>query len=172
MAQVKSERKVFSPFITRIDAPKKSGFDEYYIDRDVKTVFQSTGQKDTDGHELGVSKDIIIDKKVSIKELLESQRDSVGVESYMRALALQGDSIENYATQVSDKVDDFSEFPDTLADAMTLGDKSKEAFEKLDPALKGNHTTIEGFLNSLSKESIENYIKGIVEAQIPKKEGE
>lgn len=172
MAQVKLERRVFSPFITRIDAPKKSDFDKYYIDRDVKTVFKSTGQKDADGHELGVSKDIIVDKKVDIRELLESQRDTVGVASYMKALALQGDSIDNYATQVNDKVDDYSQFPDTLAEAMTLGDKAKEAFGNLDPALKGGHTTIEGFLNSLSKDSVENYIKGVIEAQMPKKEGD
>lgn len=167
-----AEKKPLSPFKARFNAPKFSDFDKYYIDREVKVVFKSTGQKDAEGHELGIADDIVIDKKIDIQEYLDSQADSVGVESYLRALSLQGDSIENYATQVGEEVDDFSEFPDTLADAMTLGDKSREAFEKMDPALKGNHTTIEGFLNSLSKESIQAYIKGIVEASMPKKEGE
>ena len=167
------ERKVFSPFITRSDAPKKCDFDKYYIDREVKEIFKSTGQKDENGNELGVAVQKIVDKKVDIQELLDSQKDSVGVDAYIRALSLQGENINDFSTVVDDKVQDFSGMPDTLADAMMLGDNAKRAFDKMDPALKGNHTTIEGFLNSLTKENVEAYIKGVIEAQMPKKvEGE
>ena len=167
------ERKVFSPFITRIDAPKKSDFDKYYIDREVKELFKSTGQKDENGNDLGVAIQKIVDKKVDIQELLESQRDTVGVEAYIKALTLQGENINDYSTAVNENVQDFSEMPDTLADAMMLGENAKRVFANMDPALKGNHTTIEGFLNSLTKENVEAYIKGLIEAQMPKKvEGE
>ena len=53
--------------------------------------------------------------------------------------------------------------PDTLAEVLTAGDKAREVFDKMDPALKGGHTTIEGFLNSLSQESVDNYIKSRIE---------
>ena len=69
-----------------------------------------------------------------------------------------------------EKVNDYSQMPDTLADVMMAGDKAKAAFANLDPALKGSHTTIEGFLNSLSKDIIEQYIKGKVEAAFPSQE--
>lgn len=161
-----------SPFTTKINASKQVGFTKYYIDREVKEVFKSTGQKDSDGSELGVVVLKVIDHKVDIAELLESQRDTVGVDAYVKALALQGENINDFATVVNEKVNDFSEMPDTLADVMTAGDKAKAAFANMDPALKGNHTTIEGFLNSLTKESVDAYIKGRVEALIPKKEGE
>lgn len=167
-----AKSQVFSPFITRIDAPTQSDFDKYYFDIKEKDVFKKVSV-DADGEELGVIEKKFIVKKIDINEYLESQRDSVGVEAYMKALAIQGDSIENYNTVIDkDKVVDFSQMPDTLAEVLTAGDKAKEAFANMDPALKGNHTTIEGFLNSLSKDVIDAYIKGKVDAALPKQEVE
>lgn len=169
---VKSQKRSFSPFITRIDAPKKSDFDKYYYDIEYKEVYKKAGI-DADGEEYGVIETRAVVKKKDIAEYLNSQADTVGVAAYMRALAVQGDSLDNYNTVVDqDKINDFSGMPDTLADVMTAGDKAKEAFANLDPVLKGSHTTIEGFLNSLSKDTIDNYIKGKVEAAFPKKEPE
>ena len=171
--EVKSERKAKNPFVARVNCSKHGDFDKYYIDRQVITVFKSTGQKDEDGNDLGVAEQKVIDKKVDIQELLESQRDSVGVESYIKALTLQGENIDDYNTVIdSEKVNDFSEMPDSLAEVMLAGDRAKQAFANMDPALKGNHTTIEGFLNSLTKDSVDSYIKGRIEALTPKKDGE
>lgn len=170
--EVKSEFKACSPFTVRVNCSKQGNFDKYYIDREVITVFKSTGQKDEEGNDLGVAVQKVVDKKVDIQELLESQRDTVGVESYINALRLQGENIDDFNTQINDKVVDVSEMPDNLAGVMLAGDKAKAAFEAMDPALKGNHTTIEGFLNSLSQEAIDSYIKGRIEALAPKKEGE
>lgn len=161
-----------SPFITRIDAPKKSDFDKYYFDPEYKEVYKKAGI-DKDGEEFGVIETKQILHKRDISEFINAQADTVGVEAYMRALTVQGDSIDNYNTQIDlEKVSDYSDMPDTLADVMTAGDKAKEAFANLDPALKGSHTTIEGFLGSLSKETIENYIKGKIDAALPKKDEE
>lgn len=166
---VKSKKYSFSPFITRIDAPKKSDFDKYYFDIEYKDIYRKAGI-DKDGEEFGVIETKAIVKKRDIFEYINSQADTVGVAAYMRALAVQGDSLDNYTTVIDkEKVNDYSELPETLADVMTAGDKAKEAFAKLDPALKGSHTTIEGFLNSLSKDTIDAYIKGKVEAVFPTK---
>ena len=171
MVKTKLEGK--SPFKARFNASKQCNFDKFYIDRTVKTIFKSTGQKDEDGNDLGVCVEIVVDKPVDIEELLESQRDSVGIDAYIRALSLQGESINDFSTVVSDKVDDYSNLPDTLAEVMTAGDKAKRAFAEMDPALKGEHTTIEGFLNSLTKDTIDKYIAGKLEALNPvKKEGD
>ena len=162
-----------SPYTVSFNASRQTGFDKYYYDISEKEVFKGTGQKDENGDELGVIETKFIVKKIDINELLESQRDSVGVESYVRALSLQGETINDYNTVVSDKIDDFSNMPDTLAEVLTAGDKAKAAFANMDPELKGGHTTIEGFLNSLSKEVIDKYIAGKLEALNPvKKEGD
>lgn len=166
-----SKSQVFSPFITRTEAPAIGDFDKYYYDITEKEVFKETGEVDPDtGEKLGVVEKKFLVKKIDIVEHLNSQRDMVGVDNYCKALALQGDSIDNYATNIdSEKVMDFSEMPDTLADVLTAGDRAKAAFEQMDPALKGSHTTIEGFLNSLSQETLDNYIKSRVEALYPSK---
>lgn len=158
------------PFGTYKNYEGKKDFDKYYLDVTEKEVFKDSGEKDEEGNSLGVVEKKLIVKKIDIQEMLNSQADSVGVESYMRALALQGENINDYNTIVDDKVQDFSQMPETLADVMTAGDKAKAAFANLDPALKGNHTTIEGFLNDLTQEKIDGYIKGRVEALTPKQE--
>lgn len=163
-----SKLKVLSPFSTLIEAPAQTDFDKYYYDISEKEVFVESGEVDPDtGDRLGVSEKKYIAKKIDIVEFLNSQADSVGVDSYIQALALQGDSIDNYGTQVNDEVADFSKMPDTLAEVLTSADDAKRAFAEMDPALKGSHTTIEGFLNSLTQESIDAYIKSRVEALVP-----
>lgn len=170
MSEVMSKKLSFSPFITRIDAPSKSDFDKYYLDFEYKDIYRKAGV-DKDGEEYGVIETKAIVRKRDIAEYINSQADTVGVEAYMRALSVQGDCIDDFNTQVDmEKINDFSDLPDTLADVMTAGDKAKEAFANLDPALKGGHTTIEGFLGSLTKDTIDSYIKGKVDAYLPKKE--
>lgn len=172
MAENKKVAK--SPFKARFNASKQVDFDKYYYDVQEKVVFKSTGQKDDDGADLGVADTVYIAKKIDIHDFLESQRDSVGVDAYIRALSNIGENIDDYNTQVDkEKVDDYSQLPDTLAETMLLGDRAKAAFANMDPELKGGHTTIEGFLNSLTKETVEKYITGKLEALNPvKKEGE
>lgn len=171
MSEVKEVKKrSFSPFITRKELSTKGDFDQYYQDISYKEIYRKVGV-DSDGEEYGVIEVKPIVKKKSIKELLEVEAQGVGVEAYMRALTAQGESLEDYNTVVDqEKVVDYSQMPDTLAEVLTAGDRAKEAFAKLDPALKGSHTTIEGFLNSLTSESIDSYIKGKIDAILPKQE--
>lgn len=171
----KKEQLSVGPFGVRIDAPAQKDFDKYYEEVEVKTVFKKTGQLDDDGNELGVPEDKIVIKKIDIQELINSQKDSVGVEAYIKNLMAQGVDMNDMSTIVdNDKVVDYSNMPDTLAEVMTAGDKAKAAFANLDPALKGEHTTIEGFLNGLTQEKIDAYITGRIEALTAntKKEGE
>ena len=107
MAEVKKTLKV-SPFITRIDAPKKSDFDKYYIDCVYKDIYRKVGI-DADGEEYGVLEVKAVEKKRDIAEYINSQADTVGVESYMKALAIQGVSGDDFFTNVDlDKVQDFT----------------------------------------------------------------
>lgn len=159
------------PFMSRKTYEGKKDFDKYYLDVEEKIVFKDTGEVDLEtGDKLGVSESKLVIKKIDIQERLNAEAKTVGVDAYVKALALQGEDISSYATEVGDKVQDFSNMPETLAETLTMGDKAKEAFAKLDPALKGNHTTLEGFLNSLTQESIDNFIKGRVAALVPEKE--
>lgn len=175
MTETKLKSICKGPFGTYKTYEGKDDFDKYYLEVSEKEVFKDTGEKDEEGNSLGISEKKLIIKKIDIHDFLESQRDTVGVESYMRSLALQGEDFDTFHTVVNENVQDFSEMPDSLADVLTAGDKAKAAFAQLDPALKGSHTTIEGFLNGLTQETIDSYIKGRVEALTPKitvKEGE
>lgn len=157
------------PFGTYHSYEGKGDFDKYYLDVKEREVFKGTGEKDPDtGEELGVVEKKLLVRKVDINEYLESQRDSVGVESYMKALVSQGEDLAEYHTQVDEKVNDFTGMPEDLAGVMLAGDAAKKAFAEMDPALKGGHTTIEGFLNSLTRDSVDAYIKGRIEALTPK----
>lgn len=163
------------PFGVTIDAPSKKDFDKFYYEYEYKEVFKDSGIVDESGDRLGVVETKVVVKKIDIAEMLNSQVDSVGVEAYMRSLMIQGVDPNECNTVVSDDITDYSQCPDNLADTVLLGDKAKAAFESLDPALKGNHTTIEGFLNSLSKETLEAYYKSKLAAAAPEtvvKEGE
>lgn len=164
---------IHSPFTAFQSFEGKKGFDKYYIDRSVKETFVKTGV-DESGDELGVVKLKVIDKKIDIDEFLQSQADSVGVESYIRALGVQGVDINDCSTVIDEKINDFSQCPDTLADTLMLGDKAREAFSNLDPELKGNHTTLEGFLSSLDPETLKKfYDKKLGVSNTPKEnEGE
>lgn len=166
----KQVHNVCSPFLRRVELSKHKDFDQYYAEVSYKEVYRKAGI-DEAGEEFGVIEVKPIVRKKSIKDLLAEEAKSVGVEAYMRALAVQGDSIENFNTVVDqDKIVDYSQMPESLAEVMTVGDVARKAFAELDPALKGSHTTIEGFLNSLSKETIETYIKGKIDAVLLKKE--
>lgn len=173
------EKKPNSPFLIRKTYKGRDDFDKYYLDVTEKEVFKATGEVDPEtGEQLGVVEKKLVIKKRDIQEYLEAQRDTVGVNSYIRSLALQGDDISTFSTSVDEKVDDFSQFPDTLAGVLQAGDRAKALFNSLDPELKGNHTTLEGFLGSLSKETVDKYIEARVASLIPaaqveqKKEGE
>lgn len=164
------EKKVLSPFLCRKTYEGKSDFDKYYLDVTEKEVFKASGEIDPEtGEALGVSERRLLVKKQDIDEVLKVQMDSVGVDAYIKALALQGDDIDTFHTDVSNDVTDVSNMPETLAEVLSSGEAAKAAFKKLDPALKGDHTTIEGFLNSLTDEVIDNYIKGRVDALMPQK---
>lgn len=156
MSEKKVNQSELNPFLIRKDYEGKKDFDKYYINRDVKEVFRKTGV-DESGDEIGIVEYKVIDQKVDIQEFLNSQRDSVGVDAYIRSLGIQGIDINDLSTSVTDEVQDFSKMPDNLADTLLLGDAAKKAFNELDPELKGGHTTIEGFLNSLSDESLQAY---------------
>lgn len=161
------------PFLTSSEATGTGNFDKYYYEITEKEVFKESGEVDPDtGEKLGTIEKKFIAKKIDINEYLNSQRDSVGVESYVKALTLQGVDINELNTVVDDKVQDFSQMPDTLADVMLAGDRAKKVFENMDPSLKGDHTTIEGFMNSLNQEVIDKYIASRIEALTGKKKVE
>lgn len=160
----------FSPFIHRVICSKHDEFDKYYDEIQYKEVYRKAGV-DAQGEEYGtiVIKPIVTHKDIS--EFINSQADTVGVEAYMKALAIQGVSGDDFFTNVDlDKVQDFTDAPDNKFDGVLYGKKAVELFNGLDPALKGKHTTIEGFLGSLNQEIIDAYIKGKVDAAFPKKE--
>lgn len=134
-------------------------FDKYYIDRVVKQVVNITGEGEDDY----IIVDKVIETKRDIAQVINAQADDVGVDAYMRPYLQSGESIP--AVKVEEKVQDFTQMPETLADAVAIGERAKAAFKTLDPKLtKGK--SYEEFILSMTQEAFSEYIKSF----IPKKE--
>jgi len=96
-------------------------------------------------------------KEVPIREVIDAQVDSVGIEAYMRPYQLAGVDIPG--VEVSDDIQDFSQFPEDPADVIKIGDAMLDNFNKLPADLRGDAKTPEEFLASLTQEKFEAWLK-------------
>lgn len=128
----------------------QGNWDKYYIDYIVKDVVVKTG----DGEEDFSIEKKIIESKRDIRQTIQADAQNAGIVAYLKQTALTGE-IPNI--HVSDEIQDFSKMPDNLADALKVADKTKEAFNSIDPALRGNSSIVE-FLQSITPEKLKKYI--------------
>lgn len=154
--------------IQPIEIEKEVGFDKYYIDLELKEVFKKTGV-DSNGDEIGIAEIKVIESKRDIKEFINSQNDDVGIEAYLRKLAIQGIELGN--TKVNDDIIDLTHAPTDLIEAAAIGDNAKKLFNSLDPALTQGKS-YQDFMTSLSNEILKAYIdKKTAESVTAKTEG-
>lgn len=133
-------------------------FDKYYIDYEVKKVARKTG----DGEDDFVIEDKVIVHRRLISEVVNAEADQVGVEAYLRRLALSGESIPDVVT--SDEVVDYTKFPQTTAEQMKMQDNALAAFEKLPKELTQG-MTYEQFLQSDIQKLLDDYYAKVAAAK-------
>ena len=164
MQEIKTNGEItFGPLTARSYEGEKE-FDKYYIDRVVKQVVKKTGEGEDDF----ILVDKIVESKRDIRKVINSQRDDVGIEAYLRSYQLAGEEVPD--VEVGDDVQDFTRMPESLADAALLGEKSRALFASLPAELKGK-MSYEEFMASFTNEMFESFIKKL-QPQKEEKEGD
>ena len=139
-------------FGVRKDYEGQKDFDQTYKEVTIKRRVKKIGDGDED-YILEEYEEVV---ETPISEVIGAQVDSVGIEAYMRPYLMVGQELPG--VEVTDRVQDFTQFPEDPADAMKVGDAMVAAFNNLDPALRGDAGSVEEFLNGLTKEKIDAYI--------------
>lgn len=140
-------------------------FDKYYIDREIKQVVRKTGEGEDDY--IIVNK--VIETKRDIDKVIQAQAADVGIEAFMRNYEVTGESMPD--VKVGDDVQDFTDMPDSLADAVLLGEKSRKLFDSLPKELRGK-MGYEEFISSFTNEMFDAFIEKITPKVEIKKEGD
>ena len=156
--------EVVCGFGVRKNYEGQTDFDTTYKEITIKQRVKKVGEGEND---------FIIEeyeevKEFPIQEVIDAQKDEVGIEAYLRPYTIAG--VEPPAVEVSERVQDFTKFPDDSADAIKIGDQMMKEFYKLDPALRGNAKSPEEFLNNLTTERLTNWLKSKVNVEKGDKE--
>lgn len=162
--EVLEGKNTFACFRDFRDTAQKD-FDKYYVERTIKQVVKKTG----DGEDDFIIIEKEIENKKDIAEVINAQAGDAGIEAYLKPYLMTGEQLP--AVQVSDDVQDFSNMPDNLADAIAVGDAAKKAFSKLDSKLtKG--MSYEDFITSITQKGLEEYFQSLAKKEIKPQEGD
>lgn len=151
----------FGPLAARKFEGQKD-FDKYYIDRTVKQVVKKTGEGEDDF----ILVEKVIETKRDISKVINAQAGDVGIEAYLKNYELSGEPIPD--VNVGDEVQDFTNMPDSLAEAILLGEKSRKLYDSLPSELKGK-MGIEEFVSSFTNEMFDAFIEKLFSKKEPEK---
>lgn len=141
----------------------QKNFDKFYINRQIKQVVQKTGEGDEDF--IIVQKEV--DEKIDIVQSIQSQACDAGIDAFLKPYLSSNEPVPGVA--VSNEVNDFTKYPETLADAIAIGEKAKVAFASLDPNLtKGQD--FETFIKNMTQDAFLDYLNSVTpkEEETPK----
>lgn len=139
-------------------------FDEYYKSIKIIDVVKKTGEGEDD---------FIIEKKViedlqPIKDVVEADRDSVGIENIIKQVLKTGDT----SLLPADKGNEFVDLvgaPENLMELKALGQKAEKDFDALPSELKGE-LDMAAFVNSMSQEKFDAFVKALQDRASQKKD--
>lgn len=158
--EVLTGKNTFACF-RNFSADAEKDFDKYYIDRVIKQVVKKIG----DGENDYVIEDKEVITKRDIAEVINAQNSDAGIEAFLQPYLTSGEKLPN--VNVGDEIADYTKCPDTLADAIALGEEAKKKFNSLDPKLTKGMTP-EEFIQSITQKAFNEYLASLT----PKEEGE
>lgn len=139
-------------FACRHTTPGQGNWETSYVDREIKPVVKKTGE----GEEDYVIINKVVETKRSVKDTIESQADDAGLEAYMKTYEMSGEVPPQVV--VHDGVDDYSQMPESMAEAAAIGEQAQQAFKQLDPELtKG--LSLGEFLGFITNEKVKDFYK-------------
>lgn len=159
------KNKITNPFLARqkpYDGQKD--FDQNYKSIKIIDVVKKTG----DGED-----DFIIEKKViedlqPIKDVIEADRDSVGVDNIIKQVLRTGDTSLLPVDKGSGEVVDLVGAPENLMELKQVGIDAEKQFADLPYELKGD-LDMASFVNSMSQEKFDAFIKAVKDRAESKK---
>lgn len=128
----------------------KSNWDESYLKRTIVQAVKKTGDSDTDF----VVVDKVIEDHVDIREYIQSQASTCGVEYYLKRCMAGLDTLQDVT--VTDEVVDVSNAPTSLMEVKQLSDNMNANFSKL-PSDLVNGLSMEEFLSKVTPDDIIKY---------------
>lgn len=130
-------------------------FDQYYVDRVIKQVAKKVGP----GEEDFIIEDKVIETKRDIEKVINAQADQAGIGAFMKYYEVIGEAPPSVV--VTDKVQDFTGFPEDLAGASDVGMNAMAAFKKLPKELtKGQ--SFEEFVGSMDQKRFNMFMKSVM----------
>lgn len=145
-------------------SPGQSGWDEFYIDREI--IDKVVPVEGTDNEYIIVPE--VKETKRSIKETIESQASDVGLDNILRKFALSGDkSILPQPCTFTDEVLDLTKLPQDNAEYFEYIHAIYEKYQSLPVELRKD-LSISDFVQQVSQADIDSYLASVT----PKKEGE
>lgn len=160
------KQKKNSPFIAQ-HAPYEGqkDFDEFYKEIKIVDVVKKTGEGEND---------FIIEKKViedfkPIKDVVEADRDSVGVENIIKQVLRTGDTSLLPVDKGNGELVDLVDAPESLMELKQMGVAAEKAFKSLpEEIVKG--LDMASFVNSMNQEQFDAFMKAVVDRASVKKE--
>lgn len=100
--------------------------------------------------------DVVEEHKVNIKEFINSYNDKAGIDSVIRIFEATKDP--NVFNQVEAQYADMTIIPEDPEEAFKATQEVQNAFEKIDPELRGNQS-LEDFIKNLNDDKLKAYLE-------------
>ncbi len=159
MSKVNDTGEIVCGFGVRKTYEGQKDFDQTYKSIEIKKRVKKIGEGDEDF----IIEEFEVVKETPIQEVLDAQKDDVGIEAYMRPYILAGEPLPE--VEISNEVQDFTQFPEDPADVMKVGDNMMQAFYSIDPSLRGDAKTPEEFLKGLTQEKFNQWLASKVKVE-------
>ena len=157
--------KLISPFAPNgIDCKGQKDFDQDYKDISIVDKVFKTGDGDQD---FVVGQDVIVTLK-PIKEVVDADKQSVGVVNIMKQFMRTGD--QSLLPMDDGKHSaDYVGAPQSLMELHQLGEKAKKDFDKLPPELV-KKMDMKSFVENMDQEQFNAFVKAVADRSSKKKE--
>lgn len=137
--------------------PGLKDFDEYYIKRKIRQVPVPVDDNET-GYVLELK---VIDDKEDIKQVINSQADSVGLEAMLAKYERTGDpSVLPQPVNATDQIQDFTKLPQDNAEYFEYIHALAAKFESLPLELRKD-MTINDFMKQLTDKQVDDYLQSV-----------
>lgn len=165
-----AEKKLNNPFVGRVDGyvdPGIKDFDQEYKEIQIVDKVKKVGEGEDDY----IIEKVVIETFTPIQEVIDADKNSVGVYNIMRQVAFQDDKTI-FADKGNGQLVDLSQAPENLMELKQMGVDAEKAFAKLPGDLKGE-MDMETFVKSMNQEQFDAFIKAVADRMNPvKKDGE
>lgn len=153
----KENKEVLGPFLVTKEVEKQKDFDQDYITISIVDKVTKIGEGE---HDFIIEKEVI-EERNPIQEVIDVDKDSVGVYNIIKQVMRTGDTSLLPADDGKCNVD-FVGAPETLMEVKQMGVDAAKAYDGLPSELKGE-MDMQSFVNSMTQEQFDAFIKAVAD---------